>query len=223
WLLAWSKIKPLNIHPSALPKYRGASPGQFALLAGDRTSAVSIIEVTDKLDAGDIWWQENFSVDQSWTASDYYKFAFDFTMPHLADTMEKVATKQITAKSQPANAPLPLARQLTKDDSFVSWQTLGKLLQIESGGGSQANSSTLTDEPHGLLMSLLTNLTPLDQVKQVERACRAFDPWPPMWTYYQGKRMQILKCHIENELLVLDLVKIEGKSANSFTDSYTAP
>ncbi len=44
----------LNIHPSALPKYRGATPIHAALLAGDETTAITIIWMSDRLDAGDI-------------------------------------------------------------------------------------------------------------------------------------------------------------------------
>ncbi|HEY5093998.1 MAG TPA: methionyl-tRNA formyltransferase [Candidatus Eremiobacteraceae bacterium] len=44
----------LNVHPSALPKYRGATPIQAALLAGDATTAVTIMWMAARMDAGDI-------------------------------------------------------------------------------------------------------------------------------------------------------------------------
>ncbi len=49
--------KRFNIHPSLLPLYRGASPIQYALLNGDSYTGVSIIDITDKMDAGDIYMQ----------------------------------------------------------------------------------------------------------------------------------------------------------------------
>ncbi len=47
----------LNIHPSLLPKYRGPSPINYALLNGDTHTGVSIIDVTSRMDAGDIYMQ----------------------------------------------------------------------------------------------------------------------------------------------------------------------
>lgn len=47
----------LNWHPSQLPKYRGATPMQTTLLNGDRETGLSWLEMTKKMDAGDIWLQ----------------------------------------------------------------------------------------------------------------------------------------------------------------------
>ena len=44
----------LNVHPSLLPKYRGPSPIQAAILNGDKETGVTIIKMTEKVDAGPI-------------------------------------------------------------------------------------------------------------------------------------------------------------------------
>ncbi|AEA33583.1 methionyl-tRNA formyltransferase [Hippea maritima] len=49
--------KSINIHPSILPKYRGPSPINYALLNGDDYTGVSLIDVIDRMDAGDIYMQ----------------------------------------------------------------------------------------------------------------------------------------------------------------------
>jgi len=54
-ILDLAKYKFINWHPSDLPKYRGASPMQTALLNGDNHTALSWIEMTKEMDAGDIW------------------------------------------------------------------------------------------------------------------------------------------------------------------------
>lgn len=51
------KVASLNVHPSLLPRHRGASPIQRAILEGDAKTGVSIAEVTKDLDAGDIFSQ----------------------------------------------------------------------------------------------------------------------------------------------------------------------
>jgi methionyl-tRNA formyltransferase len=53
-LLTGPRMGALNIHPSALPRYRGATPMQAALLAGDDTTAISIIWMSACMDAGEI-------------------------------------------------------------------------------------------------------------------------------------------------------------------------
>ena len=52
------KYGTINVHPSLLPKYRGPSPIQSSLLHGDEKTGVSVIEITDKMDAGPILLQE---------------------------------------------------------------------------------------------------------------------------------------------------------------------
>ena len=48
----------LNIHPSLLPKYRGASPIESAILAGDKDFSVSVMKLAKAMDAGPIYWQK---------------------------------------------------------------------------------------------------------------------------------------------------------------------
>jgi len=66
WKISSSIIEKymcLMLHPSPLPKYRGGSPIQNQIINGETKSAVTIIEMTDKLDAGDILAQESISLD----------------------------------------------------------------------------------------------------------------------------------------------------------------
>lgn len=50
----------LNIHPSLLPKYRGASPIESAILAGDSDFSVSVMKLVKEMDAGPIFYQKTF-------------------------------------------------------------------------------------------------------------------------------------------------------------------
>ena len=47
-------VPMINIHYSALPRWRGAAPVERAILSGDATTAVCIIQVAEQLDAGDV-------------------------------------------------------------------------------------------------------------------------------------------------------------------------
>lgn len=59
-VLKLPKFAPLNVHHSLLPKYRGPSPASSAILAGETTSGVTIIEMNQKVDAGSILAQKEY-------------------------------------------------------------------------------------------------------------------------------------------------------------------
>ena len=59
----------LNVHPSLLPRYRGATPINGPILNGDTETGVSIIDLVEKLDAGDIYCQEKVPIEPRMTAA----------------------------------------------------------------------------------------------------------------------------------------------------------
>lgn len=56
------KYNSINVHFSLLPKYRGASPVQWAILKGERKTGITIFELNEKMDEGDILTQEEFQI-----------------------------------------------------------------------------------------------------------------------------------------------------------------
>lgn len=56
------KYNSINVHFSLLPKYRGASPVQWAILNGERKTGITIFELNEKMDEGDILTQEEFEI-----------------------------------------------------------------------------------------------------------------------------------------------------------------
>lgn len=63
WVLDISSIGPINIHPSLLPKYRGPSPIQWALWNGDAETGITFIRMNEKMDAGNILYQERTMIE----------------------------------------------------------------------------------------------------------------------------------------------------------------
>src|SRR3989344_1308683 len=61
-LLDLPKFAALNIHHSLLPKYRGPAPAPAAILAGDKKTGVTIIKMTEKVDAGNILAQKPYTL-----------------------------------------------------------------------------------------------------------------------------------------------------------------
>ncbi len=58
----------INLHPSLLPKYRGANPIRMPILNGDKVTGVTIMQMTKKLDSGDILAQEEIEIGNKETA-----------------------------------------------------------------------------------------------------------------------------------------------------------
>ena len=63
-VLALSRFKPLNLHASLLPKYRGAAPIQYALRNGEKKTGISLMEMVKEMDAGDVYAKEEIAIDE---------------------------------------------------------------------------------------------------------------------------------------------------------------
>jgi methionyl-tRNA formyltransferase len=59
----------INVHPSLIPRYRGAAPIQWAMINGDETTGTTILKVTPRLDQGEVLLQEKITVDLNETAA----------------------------------------------------------------------------------------------------------------------------------------------------------
>lgn len=193
WLLDLPQIMPLNIHPSALPKWRGSSPGQFVLLAGEKNSAVSIIQMTSQFDQGPIVWQQQFEVQPSWTQTEYYQHSFQLATQNLAELMLQLAKKEITPTPQPEASPTLLARKITKQDAEVKWNEVFEAM---------TSNKYLAEK--------------------LERSSRAYSPWPLLWTEAETnkgpRRMQIISTSLKDGLLNLEKVRIEGMAVKPWQE-----
>lgn len=75
-LLQLPKKSPINIHGSLLPKYRGASPIQASLIAGDTETGVTIMVMNEKMDEGDIIDMKKITIEPTETTETLFeKFA----------------------------------------------------------------------------------------------------------------------------------------------------
>lgn len=205
WLLKLPKIAPVNIHPSLLPRWRGSSPGQFVLLTGEKESGVSVIQMDEGLDTGPIIFQNTFEVPPDWDQTAYYQHSFTTISADIGNVLAEFINNNSKLRSQPNTSPTPIARQLTKQDSFISWEILQKALN---------GSVQIGELPE--LFQLDGNDLDRSLTQRIVDACRAFHPWPGLWTIIPtpkgDKRMKILKCKNVGNLLQLVEVQIEGKT-----------
>ena len=85
----------INIHPSLLPKYRGADPIRGPILNGDKTSGVTIMQMADKLDSGDILAQEELELDEKETAFTLEPKLSQLGAKMLLNVLEKIENNEI--------------------------------------------------------------------------------------------------------------------------------
>lgn len=64
WFLDVASVGAINVHPSLLPRYRGPSPMQWAIMNGDTETGLTIIKMNERMDAGDILYQEPIPIDE---------------------------------------------------------------------------------------------------------------------------------------------------------------
>ena len=76
----------LNVHPSLLPRWRGAAPVERALMAGDSETGVTVIKLVKELDAGPVAAQASFAVAPDDDAGTVFRRAADIAAP-LLDTV----------------------------------------------------------------------------------------------------------------------------------------
>ena len=106
----------LNVHPSLLPRWRGAAPVERALLAGDVETGVTIHETVKELDAGPIAAIEAFPVPVEWDAGDVYARAAGLAVDLLERALPvptfrpQEGEPTYAAKIEPADRELDLAK-----------------------------------------------------------------------------------------------------------------
>ncbi|MBU4377210.1 MAG: methionyl-tRNA formyltransferase [Candidatus Omnitrophica bacterium] len=129
-LLVMPKFGALNIHPSLLPKYRGAAPIQRALLRGEKSTGVTIIRMNERLDAGDIILQKESDIkdtDNGDSLSDKLTvMGADLFMEALRLLEAGRAEFRKQDEKEATFAP-----KLKKEDGLINWNsTTGEILRI---------------------------------------------------------------------------------------------
>ncbi len=109
----------VNVHYSLLPKYRGATPLETALLSGDTETGVTIQEMVRELDAGDIIAQKTTEIALFETARELRARLIDMGASLLADTLPEYAAGRIEPVPQDASR-VTRTRKLKKEDGLLS-------------------------------------------------------------------------------------------------------
>ncbi len=184
----------LNIHPSLLPKYRGASPIQAAIFNGDDETGVTIFKMTEKVDAGPIIVQEKILISENGVVA---------RTPHLRGTKQSRAagaargiatSRQGGTRNDKLTTPeLSEILSYLSADLFLEilpdW-LLGKI-RPEPQDESQTTYTKIIKKQDGLINWAKS-------AAEIERQIRAFTPWPGAYTKFKIKneKLKIIKADI---------------------------
>jgi methionyl-tRNA formyltransferase len=128
----------LNIHASALPRWRGAAPIQRAILAGDSETGVTIMQMDVGLDTGDMLLRHTCPIIQTDTAADLHDKLSKIGAASILEALKLLEAQRLTPIKQD-EATATYAAKLQKSEGGINWE---------------------------------------QDAQQVERAVRAFNPFP---------------------------------------------
>jgi len=110
----------INVHPSLLPKYRGASPIAGALLAGEEETGVTIMLMDEEMDTGPILAQTTVRVDSADTTGSLEERLARVGAELLVETLPAWLEGRIEAQPQD-DGRATYTKPLTKDDAAIDW------------------------------------------------------------------------------------------------------
>lgn len=110
----------INVHPSKLPRWRGAAPIQRTIMAGDKETALCIMQMEEGLDTGPVLLQEDFSIPENMTSGELHDlFATKAGAAVLAtlDALEKGTAKPVHQSAEGVS----YAKKIAKEEALIDW------------------------------------------------------------------------------------------------------
>jgi methionyl-tRNA formyltransferase len=120
WLLDWPETAAVNVHASLLPRWRGASPIQQAILAGDAETGVSIMRMTRGLDEGPVYSRRATRIAAGETAGELHDRLAALGARVLVETLPAILAGSLTPKPQDSSRA-SFARRIAKSDALLDW------------------------------------------------------------------------------------------------------
>jgi methionyl-tRNA formyltransferase len=121
WVLNIPSVGPINIHPSLLPKYRGPSPIQWALLNGDAETGITFIRMNEKMDAGNILYQEPMTIDPGDNVITLTDRLAKRSAKILSSFLQKVDAEGLQEGTVQDHARATFTPILTKEMGRIEW------------------------------------------------------------------------------------------------------
>jgi len=203
----------LNIHPSLLPKYRGASPIQAAILNGDKRTGVTIMLMDEKMDHGQIINQRSIIIEEKEGAKTLHDKLADLGLNLLLETisnMERGLTKLTPQDDNQAT----FTKILNKAEGIINWKKSAEMIEREIRAFEYwPGSFTFWTKLNTPLRLKITKAKVLKSIKGIDFAIGQ--------TFVVQKGGLGIQCG--NDFLVIERLQLEGKeeiSSEEFLRGY---
>lgn len=110
----------INIHASLLPRWRGAAPIQRAIEAGDRETGITIMQMAEGLDTGDMLFKSVTDISDMDTGGALHDRLAEMGAPALLQTLPGIFSETLSPEVQD-EALVTYAHKLSKSDGLVDW------------------------------------------------------------------------------------------------------
>jgi methionyl-tRNA formyltransferase len=120
-VLAAARIMPINVHTSLLPKFRGASPVEGAILAGEPESGITIMRVTERMDAGPILLQRKISLAPDETQGSLKAKLAELGAAALLEALTLLRRGELTETGQDENLAT-YTSPIAKEHAVIDWE-----------------------------------------------------------------------------------------------------
>ena len=154
------RIMPMNVHASLLPRHRGASPIEGAILAGDVGTGVTIMRVVEKMDAGPMILKRTIQIAPEDTQGTLKEKLAELGAAALLDALEQLINGALVETPQDESLAT-FTGIVEKKDAMIDWNR---------------------------------------SAAEIERAVRAYDPWPIARTRFGGDELMIWRARVINDL-----------------------
>lgn len=153
-VLETPKLGCINVHGSLLPAWRGAAPIQRAIWAGDAETGVTIMQMDEGLDTGDMLLKKSVPIESIDTSATLYAKLAETGPAGLIEALDNFSGLQATTQN---NDQATYAKKLSKAEAQINWRT---------------------------------------PAAQLERNCRAFNPWPMVYFVYNNQNIKVHACEV---------------------------
>ncbi len=119
-ILNSAKYGCINVHASLLPKYRGAAPIQWAVLNGDAETGVTVMQMDEGLDTGDMLLVKKTPIDINETSAELFERLAVIGSDALIETVDNIKNNRVEKIPQP-KGDFGYASMISRDMSNINW------------------------------------------------------------------------------------------------------
>jgi len=127
-VLAAPRLGCLNVHASLLPRWRGAAPIQRAILAGDRETGVTIMQMDEGLDTGPMLLQRAVPILPDTTAGELTDILAELGGRLMLEALDGVAAGKLSPQPQP-EAGVAYAPKIRREEARLDWRQPADVLE----------------------------------------------------------------------------------------------